>query len=652
VPDGPAERTFLLTAFVLFLWVLAPDATAQRAGRPTRVLVLYQQQAETQSMLEFTQRLRLTITTELGSPVEFYQEALDFDRFAGREQSSPLVDYFDDKYRRFGIDLVVPVGSRALTFAVDQLGRVLPNVPIVFALCAAPQTDPAAQPENVTGRIASASRFAPTLWMARRLQPDAQRVVVIGGAGSPDSASVSAAVSAAAALRDSLELTVLQGLSLDVLLPRLRQIPRRSIVIFANYRYDGRGQTFEPLDIVGSIARAASAPMYTQLGSYIGEGAVGGSVLRFDDEGLRTGRLVVRVLRRRAGERMPPVEPIAKSFVADWRQLRRWGLPEKRLPPGTEVVFREPTLWQRYRTVVLVTLGVIIAELLLIGSLLAERRRRKRAQSVAEEQQRRADETRRHVAHMGRVALVGELAATMSHELRQPLAAIRANAETGVRLVTRKTGQFVEDERGLCEEIFSAIVADDALASDIIARVRALVRKEELPQQPVDLNEVCRTSERLVQHDALIRGIDITLSLDPRIPPVTGDPVQLQQVVLNLVLNALDACVAATNPRIVVGTVARGDEVEVSVRDNGPGLPEEVRPHLFESFFTTKSHGLGLGLVIVQSIVERHHGQVRAENGEQGGAIFRVVLPSTRSPGPDRSKERPGQIEAEASVSN
>jgi signal transduction histidine kinase len=98
--------------------------------------------------------------------------------------------------------------------------------------------------------------------------------------------------------------------------------------------------------------------------------------------------------------------------------------------------------------------------------------------------------------------------------------------------------------------------------------------------------------------------------------------------------------------------VARGDEVEVSVRDNGPGLPEDVRPHLFESFFTTKSQGLGLGLVIVQSIVERHHGHVRAENGEQGGAIFRVVLPGTRSAAPGPSKERRGHIEPEASVSN
>src|SRR6185295_4215748 len=116
-----------------------------------------------------------------------------------------------------------------------------------------------------------------------------------------------------------------------------------SIVVFANYRLDGRGHAYESLDVVASIARAATARMYTQLGSYVGEGVVGGSVLRFDDEAVRTGRLVVRVLRRRPGERMPPVELIANTFVADWRQLRRWGLSEARLPQGTEVVFPEPT---------------------------------------------------------------------------------------------------------------------------------------------------------------------------------------------------------------------------------------------------------------------------------------------------------------------
>jgi len=545
--------------------------------------------------------------------------------------SLSLANYFDEKYRPFGVDVVVPVGGRALRFAVDQLDVVLPHVPIVFALCAAPQTDPASLPAHVTGRIASAWRFEPTIAMARRLQPDASEVVVIGGAGASDSVSVAAAVRAVEASRDSLRLTTLQGLPLDELLRRLHQLSPRSIAVFANFRQDGRGRVYEPVDIVGSIARASAAPLYTQLMNYVGEGTVGGSIVRFDDEGIATGRLVVRVLRRRPGEVMPPVEPITKSFVADWRQLRRFGLPESRLPPGTRLLYREPTTWELHRTTILLTVGVIVAEVVLIASLLVERRRRKRAQRATEAHQQRAEESRRVVAQMGRVALLGELTTTISHELRQPLAAIRTNAELGAKAVRRSRDSLAVEDRELFDEIFQAIADDNALASEIITRVRALARKEALPQQPVDFNDVCRASVRLLQYDAVTRGGDIVLSLDPQLPGVIGDPIQFQQILLNLVVNALEACTTSSAPRVEVSTMRRDAEIEISVRDNGPGLSEGVRLHLFESFFTTKPQGLGLGLAIVHSIIERHHGRIQAENSAEGGAVFRVVLPCAPS---------------------
>ena len=132
--------------------------------------------------------------------------------------------------------------------------------------------------------------------------------------------------------------------------------------------------------------------------------------------------------------------------------------------------------------------------------------------------------------------------------------------------------------------------------------------------------------------DALYRQAEVVVSLDANLPAVIGDPIQLQQVVLNLALNALDAAMSSSRPRVVIGTMARDDEVEIIVHDNGPGLPPGIQKHLFEPFFTTKSEGLGLGLAIVQSIVERHHGRVRAENREEGGATFRVVVSRTRNP--------------------
>jgi signal transduction histidine kinase len=413
-------------------------------------------------------------------------------------------------------------------------------------------------------------------------------------------------------------------LSLDVLLQALRRLPQRSIVLFANYRQEPHGQLYEPADIIGSLSRAATAPMYVQIRHYIGEGAIGGSVIRFDDEGVATGRLIVRTLRRRLGDPMPPVEPIAKSLVADWRQLRRWGISEHRLPLGTDVVYREPSAWQRYRRILLPTLGVISAQALLIGLLLLERRRRRQAQGFLLEEQRRAEEARLQVAHMSRLALVGELAATISHELRQPLAAIRANAEAGALLLAKTTPGPSE-----AREIFHNIVADDARAVDVIDSVRRLLRKDEsVLVTTFDLNQICEQTVRLFEHDAASRNTRVELSLASTPLMVRGDPVQLQQVVLNLVLNGLDAASTSTTDRfVIVQTESRADHVELVVRDSGPGLTQSVRPHLFEPFFSTKEAGLGLGLVIVRSIIARHSGQVRAENHPAGGAAFAIRLP-------------------------
>ena len=237
-----------------------------------------------------------------------------------------------------------------------------------------------------------------------------------------------------------------------------------------------------------------------------------------------------------------------------------------------------------------------------------------------------AEENRRQIAHLGRVAMVGELAAAVSHELRQPLAAIRANAEAGYLLLAKTPPDLDEAMR-----VFADIVDDNRRAADIIDHIRMLLRKDEPARsRSVDLNEICRQAVHLLKRDALLRRTRLELSLESQLTPIVGDPIQLQQVVLNLALNALDsASASAQDPAVTVSTAIRGGEVEISVRDTGPGLAPDVERHLFESFFSTKAKGMGMGLVIVRSIVERHHGRVRAENDASrgGGAVFRVLLP-------------------------
>ncbi len=237
---------------------------------------------------------------------------------------------------------------------------------------------------------------------------------------------------------------------------------------------------------------------------------------------------------------------------------------------------------------------------------------------------RMVEESRGQLAHIGRVVTLGEMTAAISHELRQPLAAIRAHAQAGGILLDRAPSDLSE-----AREAFKDIASENLRAVEVLDHIRSLARKDDAIDASVDLNRVCERSAELLMYDTARRGVQLRLSLQPGLPPVIGDAVQLQQVVLNLALNAMDAVEVSPRAReVVLGTSAgSGGKVEIFVRDTGPGLSPEVRVRAFEPFFSTKTQGLGMGLAIVRSIVERHGGRVHAENEGAGGAVFRVQLP-------------------------
>jgi signal transduction histidine kinase len=243
--------------------------------------------------------------------------------------------------------------------------------------------------------------------------------------------------------------------------------------------------------------------------------------------------------------------------------------------------------------------------------------------------ERQAEERRREVVHMARVTTAGELAASLAHELRQPLTAIAVNAQAGLRYMCRDA-PALPDVRAVLDDI----QADNQRAVDVIDRLWSLVKREAPRGESVSLNDICSNVARLVRADAALRHTRLGLELDPALPRVTGDPVQLQQMVLNLVMNGLDAASENGEPReVVIGTATPTDGVvQLAIRDSGPGLSGDTKGRLFEAFFSTKAHGLGMGLAIVRSIVELHKGMVRGENSPHGGAVFRVTLPAVPAP--------------------
>lgn len=228
------------------------------------------------------------------------------------------------------------------------------------------------------------------------------------------------------------------------------------------------------------------------------------------------------------------------------------------------------------------------------------------------------------LAHAARVATLGELTASIAHEVNQPLAAIVTSGEAGLRWLRRDVPNFEEVAAAI-----SRIVAEGRRASEIVTRIRAFLKKKPAQEDALEIGEIIEEAAQLVERE--LSKDDITLMLETKagLPPVRGDRIQLQQVLVNLMVNAGQAMAGQSGPRIV--TVSTGPEdgnrLAITVKDTGPGIPQDDLPRLFEPFFTTKHSGMGMGLAICRTTVESHGGQLSADSMPGSGATFRLTLP-------------------------
>jgi PAS domain S-box-containing protein len=239
---------------------------------------------------------------------------------------------------------------------------------------------------------------------------------------------------------------------------------------------------------------------------------------------------------------------------------------------------------------------------------------------------KRAEEATRNLAHAARLSMLGELTASIAHQINQPLGAILANADAA-ELMMEKPNAHLDEIRPILTEIRK----ENLRASDVIRHVRSLVRRRDIERLPLDMNDIAREVVHLVGSDASRRGVACVTDLDEPLPSVAGDRVWLEQVLLNLVLNGIEAMedVPKDERRLTVRTRRNGSRtIEVSVADTGHGIPESLLPRLFESFVTTREDGMGLGLSISRSILEAHGGSIRAENNTDRGATIRLTLPT------------------------
>ena len=544
----------------------------------------------------------------------WYFEYLDAVRFQDERHVGHFRTALREKYRDRPLDLIVPVSSSAIEFVMESRDELWPDVPVMGVVYASGARRPATSGPGVS-TLSFESGLPESLAALKTVFPGTTAVFVVSGISAAERRGERAL--RADVERAGLVFHDVPGPSMADVVAEVAHLPEHAILFVAGGQVADQGNVIPTWRLCEMMAAAASRPTFMLGSQFLGCGIVGGLMRDYVKVGAIVGEhAIAAVSGRPTTNQTVPFAAIA-TMQFDARQLERWGIPESRLPAGSVVAFREPNVWRDHRRELLIVAAGLILQTALIAALLYERRGRQRAEI----------DSRRSLAlaaHVDRRGAMATLTGSMAHELNQPLTAILYNADAAERLVA--SNRATPDD---LREILRDIRSEDTRASRIIQRHRAMLKPHELERRPIDIHAVVRESLELVAHDAMARRVQIDAPLPS--PPciVLGDQILLQQVVVNLVINAMDAMAGMppSRRRVTVRSALSGDSVEISVADCGPGLTPEISSTLFQPFMTTKADGIGIGLAIARGTLDAHGGSIDARNNVDGGATFRFTLP-------------------------
>ena len=611
-----SARTVYFLHAVLPSLICVLGSALTLAAEPGRHSILVLDQADTRSPFysAIFAGLRATATANSAAPVSIFIESLDLSRFNGPLYEASLKAHLRSKYADHHIGVIVVVGATALDLVLRSREELWPQVPVVFCMVDEPTVARLSLSPDVTGSVVRL-RFADMMAVARTLVPKLKRIALVGGPWEKQTVygHFKEEIPAATA---GLEVIDLVGLPLADVRRRLASLPPETAIFYTSMETDGAGTSLRAVEALARFADVAKGPIIGTAETFIGHGAAGGFVMTPSAIGDSAARLALRILNGEEPSQIPitPVDAVRPIF--DWRQMQRWGIRESRLPPASEIRFRKPSVWEDYHWPITAIAGVIAVQTLLIIGLVYQRRRRHEAE--VEARQRLAE-----LAQMNRQATAGQLSASIAHELNQPLGAILNNVEAATLILDSPSPRLHE-----IRAILDDIKRDDKRASEVIMPLRRFLIRGAVEAREVDLNEVVRDVFAILSAQAAAQDVKLSSTIGEQRLRVSGDRVQLEQVILNLVVNGIEAVSGTANGtrEVVCRTWAADSLALVSVRDSGPGIPPEHLDHLFKPFFTTKADGMGMGLCIAQTIIEAHGGKLSAET-RPNGAVLHISLP-------------------------
>src|ERR1700722_749079 len=600
----------------LALIVLVLAATDAAAAEHRKVVILHSVGPEFRPWNEYAKQIRAELERLSPWTLDVREYSLESARSGDANSEPSFVQYLNALYADHVPNLVVAIGAPAAAFFRRHREHLFPKTPALFTAIDQRRIN-YSDITDYDALVAVKNDFRFLFESFLRISPDTRVVAVVNG-NSPNELFWRKEIQKELKpLESQIDIRWYDNLSFLDIVKETASLPPHSAIFWNTMVVDSTGVAYEGDRALTTLYGTANAPIFSHDDSFFGQEIVGGPMLSARKLSEEAGAVAVRLLE---GEKPSSirVEPVGFAKpIYDWRQLQRWGINGSRLPPDSEVYFRERTAWETYRWQIVLVVGVLLIQTALISGLSFERRRRLHAE--VQSRQRMSE-----LARVNRFSTAGVLTASIAHEINQPLGALRANAGT-IQLMMESATPDMDEIR----EIVTDIRRDEERASAVILRLRSLLKKTPFEIRDIDFNDVVRGTIDLVAGVATARQGEFGSSL-PAVPlPVKGDPIQLQQVILNLIVNAMDATsdLPAGKRRVSIWTTYKDKSAEASIADCGPGIPPDDLKRVFDPLFTTKAGGMGMGLSIARTIIEAHRGKLSAENPPGGGALFRIELP-------------------------
>jgi signal transduction histidine kinase len=600
----------LVTA--LLLATLSQGQAADTA--PKRVMMLHSFGLQFRPWTDYSRVIRAEINQR--PSVIFQDHSLLNARMASDKSDGPFVEYLRALNLDQPPDLIIAIGAPAANFVQRHRKDLFPKTPMLFTAVERRRVDFDKLTEFDTV-VAASNKEVLFFENILRVLPLTTTIAIVVGASPSETWWRDETAKTTALFADRVQFRWYNELSFEKMLKEAANLPPNSAIFWIGLNVDAAGVTHEGNSAFSRLYRVANAPIFFHDETFFGEGIVGGPMQLISGQTKKAAEVALRILD---GERVSDIKPSFAELAApmfDWRQMQRWGIAESSLPPGSTVHFREQAVWERYWWQIGMVIAVILAQAGLLSALLTAHRQRRLAEVQS------AQRTK-ELATVSRFATAAELTASIAHEINQPLGSILTNAETADQMLRSPTPDI-----GELREIVKDILHDDRRATEVIRRTRSLLKKAPFEPKMSDLNEVARETVNLLSPVISGRQFELTSFLALVELPIFGDPIQLQQVVINLVVNAMDAVTDKPSEQrtISIRTSRVENFAELSVSDSGPGIPEDKINEVFDPFFTSKAEGMGMGLSIARTIVEAHNGRIWAENRDHGGATFKIRLP-------------------------